>query len=252
MRIAFDMDGVVADLHTAFSAAAVRMFPDLDTRAMASADVGASPPADAGANAEGLGAEPPTEIPDATAGQLPLTRRQTGAVWDRLCAVPDFWETLPETEPGIVRRIATVAETRRWEVIFVTSRPSTAGTTVQRQSQRWLTAHGFSLPSVFVVHGSRGRIADALALDVVVDDRPDNCLDVVLESKARAILVWRADKTRIPASAKRLGIGSVSSVEACLTVLTEADRSSSSPADLLQRLRRLLGLTTKPAVDSKD
>jgi hypothetical protein len=63
--------------------------------------------------------------------------------------------------------------------------------------------------------------------------------------------VWRADAARIPAAAKRLGIGAVASVEACLSVLTEAERSASSPADLLQRLRRLLGLTTKPAADSK-
>jgi hypothetical protein len=250
MRIAFDMDGVVADLHTAFAAAALRLFPDLDVTAVAAADVGASPPAD-GTAPDPAAAEPTADAPDPIAGHLALSRRQSGAVWDRLCAVPNFWETLPETEPGIVGRIAALADARRWEVIFITSRPSTEGATVQRQSQRWLAAHGFQMPSVFVVHGSRGRIADALALDVVVDDRPDNCLDVVLESKARAILVWRADPRRIPVSAKRLGIGSVGSVDACLGILTEADRSASSPADLLQRLRRLLGLTPKPASDSR-
>ncbi len=73
-------------------------------------------------------------------------------------------------------------------MIFLTSRPQTSGRTVQRQSQRWLERHGFVMPSVFVVHGSRGRIAEALDLDVVIDDRPDNCLDIVLESKAGAVL----------------------------------------------------------------
>ena len=59
---------------------------------------------------------------------------------------------------------------------------------MQRQSQRWLQRMGFPLPSVYVVHGSRGQIAKALQIDVVVDDRPENCLDVVLESQAGAIL----------------------------------------------------------------
>src|SRR6476661_5484879 len=83
------------------------------------------------------------------------------------------------------------------------SRASSSG------SQRWLESKGFSLPSVFVVQGSRGRIADALGLDIVVDDRPENCLDVVVDSKARAILVWREDESLLPAAARRLGIGVV-------------------------------------------
>ena len=62
---------------------------------------------------------------------------------------------------------------------------------------------GFTLPSVFVVQGSRGRIAAALGLDIVVDDRPENCLDVVVDSKARAILVWREDEKLLPSAARR-------------------------------------------------
>ena len=34
MRIAFDMDGVLADLHTAFIRAAVELFPELDPAAL--------------------------------------------------------------------------------------------------------------------------------------------------------------------------------------------------------------------------
>ena len=46
MRIAFDLDGVLADLHTPFVTTAIRMYPELDAAAMRNADVGASPPAD--------------------------------------------------------------------------------------------------------------------------------------------------------------------------------------------------------------
>ncbi len=38
-----------------------------------------------------------------------------------------------------------------------------SGATPQVQTQRWLESKGFRLPSVFVVQGSRGRIAAALA-----------------------------------------------------------------------------------------
>jgi hypothetical protein len=96
------------------------------------------------------------------------------------------------------------------------------------------------------VHGSRGRIADALAIDVVVDDRPDNCLDIVLESKAGALLVWRGPQSTVPVSAKRLGIAVVPTVAAVLDALVEAERASDG-GGFLDRLRRLFGVKTKPA-----
>lgn len=246
MRIGFDMDGVVADLHHTFARTALRLFPDLDAAAVASAVVGASPPDGEAADPEQVPGEPPAPANAAAApASLPLTRRQSSAIWDELGMTTDLWESLRETEPGIVRRIAEVAEANRWEVIFLTSRPSSEGRTVQRQSQRWLQSLGFEWPSVFVVHGSRGKIADALALDVVVDDRPENCLDVVLESKARAVLIWRGPVATVPASARRLGIGVQPTVQACLDVLLEAERAASTSGDFMQRLRSLLGLQPK-------
>jgi len=91
-----------------------------------------------------------------------------------------------------------------------------------------------------VVQGSRGRIAAALALDIVVDDRPENCLDVVTDSKARAILVWRDAEGQLPATAQRLGIGVVKSVAECLGILTKVE--STARGDVLSRVMRLLGL----------
>jgi hypothetical protein len=237
MRVGCDLDGVLADLHSAFTAAAVQLFPELDA-SLIPAEVGNSPP-----DAERGSAEP-SEVPVAASAERrpPLTRRQLDAVWGHLAAIPDFWETLNEIEPGSVKRLASIAEAERWEVIFLTSRPRVDGRTIQRQSQRWLDRMGFPMPSVYVVHGSRGRIAEALSLDVVIDDRPDNCLDVTLESKARAILVWRGHAAGAPASAKRLGIGAVTTVSACLDLIVEAQKAANTPLDFTQRLRRLLGL----------
>ena len=240
MRIGFDLDGVLADLHTAFARTAKQLYPELDDAAIESGDIGSSPPdtSDGQAAVE--------EAPPAPEQDVPLSRQQSDAVWAHLEAMENFWETLGEIEPGAIRRLAQLAEDRRWEVIFITSRPNSAGLTVQRQSQRWLRQLGFDLPSVFVVHGSRGRVCDALRLDVLVDDRPDNCLDVVLESKAGAILVWRGTKASVPVSARRLGIAVVSTVNAALDAIVEAEKPGAD-GGLLDRLRRLFGLKTGPS-----
>jgi hypothetical protein len=109
-----------------------------------------------------------------------------------------------------------------------------------------LAAHGFPEPSVFVVHGSRGKIASSLHLDVVVDDRPENCLDVAIDSSARAILVWRGGEEKVPGSARQLGIGSVGSIAECLDILETLD-GAGDRRGMVDRLRGLLGLRPRPA-----
>jgi hypothetical protein len=239
MRIAFDLDGVLADLHAPFVRTVHQLFPQIDPTAIGAADVGASPPDEPSDEAVEDAAPPP-----APTRAVPLTRRQSDTVWRTLAATENFWEGLNEIEDGAIGRLATLADERGWEVLFITSRPSSSGRTVQRQSQRWLAARGFPLPSVYVVHGSRGKVADALSLDVVVDDRPDNCLDVVLESRAAALLVWRGSPSTVPASAKRLGIAVVPSVARVLEALVETDHRDGD-GSLLQRLRNLFGLRTR-------
>ena len=240
MRIAFDLDGVLADLHAAFARTAVTLFPDLDPAMVAGADVGSSPPVDEGRETEA----DKQDVPDVAS--VSVSRRQSEAIWRHLKQTEDFWEQLAEIESGAIARIAELADEHRWDVLFITSRPSTRGRTVQRQTQRWLQRMGFAMPSVYVVHGSRGRVAQALDLDVVVDDRPDNCLDVVLESKAGAVLVWRGPQSAVPASAKRLGIAVAPTVAMCLDTLLEAQQSAAE-GSLLDRLRRLFGLRTQSA-----
>ncbi len=168
-----------------------------------------------------------------------LTRRQLKRLWEHVAAIDNFWESLREIEPGMVARLAAIAADRRWEIIFLTRRPESAGATAQTQSQRWLERHGFAMPSVFVVQGSRGRIAAALTLDIVVDDRAENCLDVITDSVARPILVWRGDMDDVPETAVRVGIGVARSVADCLDVLVEADHPARGE-NIGDRVMRLL------------
>jgi len=174
--------------------------------------------------------------------KLTMTRRQRRRLWTHVKSIENFWQGLHELEPGIVARLSAVAIDRRWEVIFLTKRPETSGATAQMQTQWWLESKGFALPSVFVVQGSRGRITESLALDILVDDRPENCLDVVVDSKARAILVWRDDDKPVPAAARRLGIHVVTTVAECLDILAEVDSKQRDQPGVCNRVMRLLGL----------
>ena len=198
LRIGFDLDGVLADMESELLRQSEILFGEPMTRRLQER---AADPGDAPARPPTAVADPPDSsetAPDAPAiVQLNMTARQQRRLWQHVESIENFWEGLAELEPGVIRRLAALAADRRWEIIFLTKRPETAGATAQVQSQRWLESKGFTLPSVFVVQRSRGRIAAALGLDFVVDDRPENCLDVVVDSKARAILVWR-DEARQP------------------------------------------------------
>ena len=239
MRLGFDLDGTVADLHNALAAEARRLFPGIDPDAVPSS---AAPGTTTG-NETSSGDQP--EEQQLSFGSL--SSRQQSEIWNAVCDRENFWETLDEIEPGALARLYALVREHRWELIFLTSRPETRGDTAQAQSHRWLSKHGFLQPSVFVVHGSRGKIASALALDVIVDDRPENCHDVAIDSSARAILVWRGDAGNVPGSARQLGIGSVGSMRECLDILESLDRPDESQLGMVERLKRLLGLKPQAA-----
>lgn len=254
LRIAFDLDGVFADMESELVRQAEILFGEavtrrLEERATATgiASSSSDQPSDETAGGQTAASVSGENVPPLV--RLNMTARQQRKLWSHVESIENFWQTLPELEPGIVNRLATVTAERRWEVIFLTKRPQTVGQTAQVQSQRWLESKGFPLPSVYVVQGSRGRIASALGLDIVVDDRPENCLDVVVDSKARAILVWRDDEKQLPAAARRLGIGVVKSVAECLDILTQVDSSpGAAPPGVVARVMRLLGLKEPASV----
>jgi hypothetical protein len=230
LRVAFDLDGTIADMHVVLRKEAERLYGEANLPGTI------DPP----------GTDEDTKDEPESAkvmAELRLTARQQTELWEHVKTIENFWSGLPEMEPGIVARIAGVAAARRWEVIFLTTRPLVAGETVQIQSQRWLQAHGFALPSVFVVRRSRGKVADALELDAVVDDRPENCLDVALDSKAKPILIWSADAKRVPPGAKRLGVRVVESISGALELLIKLDDMKSEPR-VIRSIKKLFGKET--------
>ena len=125
-------------------------------------------------------------------------------------------------------------------MFFITQRPQTAGGTVQRQTHRWLVDHGFPTPSVIPLSGGRGRAAAALRLDYLVDDTPQNCVDVLSDSTARAILLVHPDDALSTASARRLGIGTAHSIGDALDLLVRATAARANPS-LFEKLRKVAG-----------
>jgi uncharacterized HAD superfamily protein len=232
LRVGFDLDGTVADMYSALHDEALKLFGEEVLRKAAyktrkpQEDV--RPAAGAKAGAEQDNSKPPSspEADPATTmamSELHLTAKQQMQLWDHVKKINNFWTSLPELEPGSIARIAKASVERRWEVIFLTTRPATAGELVQMQSQRWLEAHGFQYPSVYVVQHSRGRIADALQLDAFVDDRPENCLDIAVESKAKVLLIWHGNLADVPAGAKRLGVRPVTTISEAVGLLEQFD-----------------------------
>lgn len=220
MRIGIDMDGTLADFACIWRHVERQLFGD--------DDVDADTPDD-----EAPGQE---HGRDRRAGAIEGRRRE---VWRAIRSVEDFWTCLPPIEEGVVQRLNDLALERKWEVFFLTQRPATAGETVQRQTQRWLVAQGFEHPSVLTVTGSRGAAAAALYLDVLIDDLPRNCLDVVAESGCRPMLVLAEPDDATMQSARRVNVTVVPTVGRALDLLMTPE-SPPLTARILQSARTLV------------
>jgi hypothetical protein len=194
LRIGFDLDGVVADFRSAFLDVAAKHLGPAAIR------------------------KPNAPLPDLDAVSADDAKR----VWKIISDTPNWWLSIAPYEPEQIARLYELARRFRWEVSFLTSRVPTAGDSVQLQSQAWLETYGFYLPAVVTVPGSRGEIANALRLDVVIDDQLLNCLEVIGASQAKAMLMLQMGDSSgrgLEQQANDRGIGVVNSLEQTLGAL---------------------------------
>jgi hypothetical protein len=85
-------------------------------------------------------------------------------------------------------------------------------------------------------------VAHALSLDAVIDDRPENCLDVVTDSKALPILLWRRSADDLPMAIRQTRIQTVPSFAAALDRLEQLSLDRQRGGTLLGRVRKAIGL----------
>jgi hypothetical protein len=235
LRIGFDMDGTLADLGSAYAEVEDRLF-------------GSDRAEHERPTPEAREAEQHKTVTAATTGDNRRSSKRSHRgrprnrerVWRAIEETPDFWTTLKPIEPGVVKRLYQLTGEHNWEVFFITQRPATAGATVQWQTQKWLIQQGFSMPSVIPLSGARGRCAAALQLDYIVDDTPQNCLDVLSDSSTRAILIVDPHDEVAENSARRLGVGTARSVSDVLELLVQATEARANPS-LFEKLRKLAG-----------
>jgi hypothetical protein len=242
LRIGVDLDGTLADLSSAYGRVHAAIYgkgtskPETDETQAATDGCPDDP--------EGPSHTAETGKHDADAKAAAAAKRDEQVrrgVWHSIRNTDDFWTTLAPIEPGLLARLHAAAVTNRWEVYFVTQRPSTAGRTVQLQTQHWLAANGFEMPSVLTLSGSRGRAAAALELDYLIDDLPKNCVDVLSDSKCRPILIFREPHPTEEIAAKRMKIEVVRSVAEAIDFI-ERDGQTRGKKSVISRVLEKLGL----------
>jgi hypothetical protein len=205
LRLGIDIDGVLADFRTAFHQAA----------------------------RECLGRDIPIEPGEE---KNTLSTPEIQRIWTYIGKTPNWWMRVPAFEPGEIANLYALSRAGRWEICFLTKRPPSAGDAVQFQTQWWLEHHGFYLPAVVTVPGSRGELANAIRLDLVVDDQFVNCAEVVGASTCKALLMMRDEDPVLRKHAIDRGVGVVSSLAEVGPVLEHVDELMRSHRGRLVRL----------------
>ena len=203
LRLGIDVDGVVADFRSTFRALAER---------------------ELGRLADDVEAE--------------LSKEDVERLWRIVAETSNWWLDVPAYEPDQIVRLYDRARHGRWEIHFLTSRPPSAGDSVQLQTQVWLERFGFFLPSVMTTPaGARGEIARALRLDVLIDDRIVNCVEIIGASNAKALLLARGTPDqRLRDAAETRGIGVVTSFARGLDAIERLEELLSTRRGRLVRL----------------
>ena len=206
IRVGFDVDGVLANFNKTFR----------ETAGMVESVNGTRERSDSAPRA--------------------LTADAMKRVWDHIGRTAQWWLQLDAYEPEQIARLYNTSRDRRWEVYFMTTRPSSAGETTQFQTQWWLETHGFPLPSVLTVPGSRGDASNALKLDIAVDDRLTNCVDIIAASRAKALLLLRNDDQTVRTQAQARGIGVVNTLASAIDAIEHFEEVKRTSSGRLSRL----------------
>lgn len=127
------------------------------------------------------------------------TQEEDARTWKYIADSPDFWRTLP---PLSSAEASLNYLRKKWvegcDVYFITTR---FGERVKEQTEDWLDTfnekipHGVPNPTVLITR-RKGLCCKALNIDLFIDDKPENCMDVVMHSPATKVFLlnqpWNA------------------------------------------------------------
>lgn len=127
---------------------------------------------------------------------LGLSREQEQDVWKLVEANHDFWTGLDVLNqfPHELVKLTDV-------VYFITKRKQTPGRSTDTETATWLNkVQAVQLPTVLAIP-NKGEVCRALKVDAFIDDKPENCWDVMDESpKTKVFLMnqpWNQWDTRV-------------------------------------------------------
>ena len=170
MKIGIDVDGVLADFNKAFIDRTVQV-------------VG-----------KDLFPIRPFDIPCWDYPQhFGYTNPECSTVWENVKQDDTFWYQLFPYD-GVPEFLSQLNSAEH-DIYFITNRP---GVYVKSQTESWLEFHNFGLqteafsyPTV-LISAEKGLCAKALGLDLYIDDRTENCLDVNhMSPKTRVVMLAR-------------------------------------------------------------
>jgi uncharacterized HAD superfamily protein len=103
------------------------------------------------------------------------TSKQINEAWEVVKSTT-FWGTLHPLK-GTLETLKELSVLRGigHGIYFITSRP---GRMAKYYSEIWLGAHGMQNPTV-IISNEKGSVAKGLDLNIFIDDKPENIIDVV-------------------------------------------------------------------------
>ncbi len=124
--------------------------------------------------------------------ELGLSEKQLADIWEHIRET-DFWETLAPAKNGVVA-LSMIRHQRKAgdRIYFITDRK---GSYAKHLTEFWLDSNGYECPTVLLT-GDKGPVCKALGVELFVDDRPSNCLDVATRCPQAKVFLLDAPYNR--------------------------------------------------------
>ena len=133
---------------------------------------------------------------DLSSWGLGLTREQELQGWAKVTADPTFWIGL-----AVLNRFPQELLKPSDVVYFITKRKEIPGRSTAQEAAQWLhEKQNIQYPTVLAL-ANKGEVCKALAVDAFIDDKPENCWDVMENSPITQVFLmdqpWNRWDTKV-------------------------------------------------------